>query len=204
MYSRLKSVGDHMRGGVALVERPVLTMRVLLFLQERRGATLSDMMQRGWNRCTTEASLRKAVSYDLIERQSEGSFPRFRKTYSLTEKGEYVARFVRLLEREADQCLKDSEVDFCRIPKGCLVILANLCRKRVVSISKALRDLSISPNQLYRCLTFMEERGIVSRTEHKMGSRIISTFTLSEKGFSLAAIADALDSALQRVIMEEG
>jgi len=184
------------------VERPVLAMRVLLILQSGNKNTLSDMVKEGWNRRTTEASLKKATSLGLVESHSEGSFPRFMKTYSLTGAGEYIARFVRLLEKQAGKCLKDTDEDFCRIPKGCLVILAYMSRKRFASISTVLVDLEISPSQLYRCLAFMNEKGIVTRGERRRESEISTAYILTEAGASLATISNGLDMALKSVVID--
>lgn len=184
------------------MERPVLVMRVLLILQSGNKNTLSDMVKEGWNRRTTEASLKKATSLGLVESHSEGSFPRFMKTYSLTGAGEHIAGFVRLLEKQAGECLKDTDEDFCRIPKGCLAILACMSRKRLASISTLLGDLEISPSQLYRCLAFMNEKGIVIRGERRRGSGISTGCVLSEAGASLATVSDALDMALKNVVVD--
>lgn len=191
-----------MQGGIDLVERPVLTMRVLLFLHENKEATLSDMLSEGWNRRTTEASLNKAGGLKLIESAQIGSFPRFEKRYHLTGKGKYTAKYVRLLEREAELCLRSEDDDFCRFPKGCLPLLAHLCRREVNRISNIHAETNIWPTQLYKCLSFLEARGIVLKSEEMRGKRTVSSFAISDVGIPLAVAADALDRALREAITQ--
>ncbi|MEE9341211.1 MAG: hypothetical protein V3V21_06065 [Thermoplasmata archaeon] len=175
------------------------TMRCLLFLLKVKRATLSDTVSKGWNRRTTATSILKAVSLELVERIEQGSFPRFLKTYRLTDKGEYVARFVRLLEEVVGTDLCDKDGDFRRFPKGCWAILAFMCRSRVNSISDILYGLGISPSQLYKCLSHMESKGIIFRNRCRKGGVIVPRLFLTEAGVPVSAAAEALDQALRRV-----
>lgn len=187
-----------MKEGVASLERPVLALRILLFLQRSDKRTLSGMFSQRWNRRTLEASLRRLKELELIEVEAHGSFPRFEKEYVLTQKGDYVTKFVIHLKEELRSSLGMDMNDFSKLPKGSTDILIYILDKGYDSISRMLEKLSMSPHQAYRCLASMGSKGILLREEYYRGKRKVSSFSLSEKGILVAVAVDALDKALKK------
>jgi CTP-dependent riboflavin kinase len=88
--------------------------------------------------------------------------------------------------------------DFSKLPKGSTNILTYILDRGYDSISRMLEKLSMSPHQAYRCLAWMESKGILLREEYNKGKRMISSYRLSKKGILVAVAVDALDKALKR------
>ncbi len=155
------------------------------------------MVSKGWNRKTIMSSLQTLRELRLVDVETHGSFPRFEKQYLLSERGVYVAKFVRHLREVLRFSLDMKAEDFSRLPKRCMPILIYLLSRGYKGISRMIEDLSISPHQAYRCLASMESMGILRRVEHCREKRTVSFFRLSEKGILVAVAVDALDRALK-------
>jgi DNA-binding HxlR family transcriptional regulator len=196
-YTKGKERGLLTREGVGSFEKPKLALRVLLFLRRNGKTGVLNMLPEGWNRKTAVSSLMKLEELNLVSMETHKSFPRFEKRYCLTQKGEYVANFVRHLEAELSSSFGMDLDDLSNLPKGCLPILVYILSRRYQGISRMLNELNISPHQTYRCLSSMESRGILCREEHHSGKRIVSSYCLSENGVLVAVAVDALDKALK-------
>ncbi len=155
------------------------------------------MLSEGWNRKTLEASLERLVELGLVRIEAYRFFPRFGRNYSLTESGEYVACFVKHLERQVKSTLGIRFADFCELPKGCMAILVSMNRRGYEGISRILEKLDMSPHQAYRCLDSMEECKILLKEELSRGKKQVTSYSLSEDGLHVAVAVDALDRALE-------
>lgn len=196
-YTERKERGLLTREGVGSFEKPKLALRVLLFLRRNGKTSVLNMLSEGWNRKTTEASLRKLEELDLVGIEKRESFPRFEKAYYLTDRGGYVADFVRHLKKELSSTFGMELEEFSRLPKGCMPILVSMHRRGYEGISRMLKRLNLSPHQAYRCLDSMKSNGILIREKCQRGKRMVSFYSLSERGLSLAVAVDALDRALE-------
>lgn len=182
--------------GIAFLERPVLTLRVLLFLKENNNANLSSMISIGWNKRTLTASLQKLRDVELIEVEGGGSFPHFEKKYALNRKGGYVANIASHLKSVLESNTGKSMTQLSAFPKGCLPVIVLVLREGWNGISNVIKELNISPNQAYRCLDVLAQEGILVRRVEHGRKRKTSSYSLSEKGIHIAVVADALDKAL--------
>lgn len=173
--------------------------KVLHYLQENYEANPSKMISQGWNRRTIESSLDKMKDMGLVDFTEVSAFPRFENVYHLTSKGEGIMPFLGHLERELRSCLGTEGGCISDMPKWCMPILIQMLRNRDHGVSRIIKQLELSPSQVYRCMRFMEESDILQREEREAGRRIISVFALSEKGIHVAIAADALDKALRGI-----
>jgi predicted transcriptional regulator len=185
--------------GIVSIERPVLTLPILLFLQNGYRDTLSGMTSLGWNRRTVEGSLERLKELQLVNHETRSSFPKFEKRYFLTGAGEHIAVFVRHMEKELELCSECGIEDLLVFPKGCLSIAVHILRNDWIGVTKMIDDLSLSPTQVYRCLNILVDKKVLSKHEEHRGNQRFSRFCLTEKGNHLAIATEALDRALRRV-----
>ncbi|MFQ5885261.1 MAG: hypothetical protein ACE5IO_09200, partial [Thermoplasmata archaeon] len=163
---------------IASIERPVLALRLLLFLQKGNKDNLASIAMQGWNRRTVEASLKRLSELELVDYETRSSFPRFEKKYFLTGAGERIAVFVRHMEKELESCLECSIEDLSAFPKGCLSIVVHVLRSGWIGVTRMIEEISISPAQTYRCLDFLEDREILHKKEEQRRGRKISSYRL--------------------------
>ncbi len=183
--------------GIASLQKPILIPRVLHFLQESNEATLSDMISQGMNRRTADSSLRKMAESGLVDFTKRSAFPEFKKVFRLTPKGLRIVPFLAHLEKELRSCSGGEIGCISELPKGCMPILVHKFNNPNHGISRIIKELRMSPSQINLCLKYLVDRGVLSKEERKAGNRIVSSYSVSDKGCDVAIAAHALDRALK-------
>lgn len=186
---------------IALVEKPVGTLRVLTFLHEFEKATMTDFITSGWNRRTIEQSLKRLMSLGLIEKTKISQFPRFKKEYGLTSSGVYVAKYA---EMARDACRELGGLSFREalgFPKGCMRILVYLSRREWRGTSELLKETELSANQIYRCLSALEKEGFIVVERESIRKKVILSCGHAPRIGKLLMSFDALDGALERALL---
>ena len=186
--------------GVALVERPVGTLTVFTFLYERTEASISDFISSGWNRTTIRRSLGRLLSLELIQMSKTSRFPRFKKMYTLTSSGSYLAGYVRLAEEVCKGCGLFSLEEISRLPKGCLRVIVHFSRRGWHGLSSLLKDTQLSAKQAYRCLATLEEKGVLVIQRKREERERILACRLRPEASRVSLVFDALDGALDRTL----
>jgi DNA-binding PadR family transcriptional regulator len=126
-------------------------------------------------------------------------FPRFKKAYYLTEKGDRIMPYLIHLEKELSSCSGKGIGCISVMPKGCIPILIHMLNNPTSGVSRIIKELGISPSQVYLCLKYMVEKGVLSTEKRDASKRIVTTYRLSNEGYHAAIAADSLDRALKEL-----
>jgi DNA-binding MarR family transcriptional regulator len=185
-----------MSEGIVSLQKSRLIPRALHFLHENYEMSPSEMISHGMNRRTLESSLDKMSEIGLVGFKEHSTFPRFGRTYHLTEKGVRIIPFLTHLEDQLRLCSEGEIECISRLPKGCLEILVHKLHNPNHGVTRVRRELEMSPSQIYVCLDFMIEKEIILREKRRASNRVASSYRLSKRGTDVAIAAHALNGIL--------